>query len=295
MDWKSILNQIFELHGGLGNQLFQISAARQILPKPVFDVSMLRPPFLKHVDSSALPLVTEETVDSYQTMGARFWRAREKVLSLAHGIYGRERIGSSLRVTREGYSQALVEEIRQAKGHLRIRGYFQSLQYLDFTPQGPGCARIQIPVKNDVEGQVATGKGWCSIHVRLGDFRESASTLGSHYYEHAIELLLEHGAPKDFVLFSDEPAAAMKLIDSLKAARWIKVFNAPDNLSPLQTLRLMSEARASIIANSTLSWWGAATNPEAELVVAPKLWGVEMTVPIGLIPDHWKTLENQKL
>jgi hypothetical protein len=287
------LSQIFELHGGLGNQLFQISAARRILPKPVFDVSMLRPPFLKHLDSSALQLVTEETVDSYQRMGGHLWLAREKVLSLAHGVLRRERVGASLRVTREGYSPALVEEIRNAKEPLRIRGYFQALQYLDFTPQGLGCARIQVEVRNGVQGQMAAGKSWSSVHVRLGDFRDTGSTLGSRYYENAIQLLLEHGAPKDFVLFSDEPASAMKLIDSLKAARWIKVSHAPDNVSPLQTLRLMSEARASIIANSTLSWWGAATNPEAELIVAPKLWGVEMTSPIGLIPDHWKTLENQ--
>jgi hypothetical protein len=287
------LSQVFELHGGLGNQLFQISAARRILPKPVFDVSMLRPPFLKHVGSSALPLVTEETVDSYQRMGGHLWLAREKMLSLAHGVYRRERIGSSLRVAREGYSQALVEEIRYAKGPLRVRGYFQSLQYLDFTPQGLGCARIQIPVRNGVEGQMAAGKGWSSIHVRLGDFRETGSTLGPQYYERAIQWLLDHGAPKDYFLFSDEPASAMKLIDSLKATRWITVSHAPDNLSPLQTLRLMSEARANIIANSTLSWWGAATNPEAERIVAPKLWGVEMVSPVGFIPDHWKTLENQ--
>lgn len=286
------MSLVFELHGGIGNQLFQTSAARKIANNPIFDVSMLRPPFLKHAESSVLPLVTEEVVDSFLEIGAGLWRFREKSLSLAHLVSGRERIGSSLRITREGYDQALVDEIQQAKGPLRIRGHFQSLQYLNFTPQGQDCQRLPVQIKTAGFGTKEISSGWSSIHVRLGDFRATGSTLGSRYYENAIALLLEHGAPKDFVLFSDEPAAAMKLISSLKAARWITATHAPENLSALETLRLMSEARASIIANSTLSWWGAATNPDAELVVAPRFWGVAMTRPSNLIPDHWKTLEN---
>lgn len=287
------MSLVFELHGGIGNQLFQISAARKIASDPIFDVSMLRAPFLRHADSSVLPLVTEEVVDSFQKIGAGLWRVREKTLSLAHAISGRERVGCSLRITRDGYDQALVEEIQQTKGPLRIRGYFQALQYLDFTPQGQDCQRLPVPIKTGGFGRKKISGGWSSIHVRLGDFRATGSTLGSRYYENAIELLLEHGSPKDFVLFSDEPAAAMMLIESLKAARWITATHAPDNLSALETLRLMSEARASIIANSTLSWWGAATNPDAKLVVSPRFWGVAMTRPSDLIPDHWRTLENQ--
>jgi hypothetical protein len=84
----------------------------------------------------------------------------------------------------------------------------------------------------------------------------------------------------------------MKILESVEAARWIRVAPAPDNLSALETLRLMSEATANIVANSTLSWWGAATNPDASLVVAPRLWGFSMTEPVELIPTHWKILKN---
>jgi hypothetical protein len=286
------LGQIFELHGGLGNQLFQLSAARRIVPNPIFDVAMLREPFLKHVDSSAVPLITEEKIDSFEKLGEKLWHIREKALSGAHAVFRRERIGTSLRIKGEGYRESLVNDIRQSSGPLRIRGYFQSLKFLDFVPQGQGCKRLVIPGRNESLNHEMQGRAWSSIHIRLGDFRSTKSVLSLGYYQNAIELLMEHGAPKNFVLFSDEPSSAMKLIEETASARWVNVIPAPEKLSALETLRLMSEASSSIVANSTLSWWGAATNPDAALVVAPRLWGVSMTEPVDLIPSHWKTLEN---
>ena len=253
---------------------------------------MLREPFLKHAGSSALPLIHEETVDSFKKLGRALWHFREKSFSLSHAVSGRERIGGSLRIRTDLYRESVVNEIRQSRSPIRVRGYFQSIGYLDFVPQGPSCRRIDVPMdRNYIKNEMGS-QSWSSVHFRLGDFRLSKSFLGLDYYEKAIEYLLEHGSPKRFVLFSDEPKFAMKLVTSTKAARWITVAPAPDRLSALQALRLMSEAKSSIVANSTLSWWGAATNPEANIVVAPRLWGVSMTEPPELLPSHWKILDN---
>lgn len=51
---------VIELMGGLGNQLFQLVAARQLLPNPIFDISMAIWPLNHHPNSSVLPLIHEE-------------------------------------------------------------------------------------------------------------------------------------------------------------------------------------------------------------------------------------------
>jgi hypothetical protein len=56
----------------------------------------------------------------------------------------------------------------------------------------------------------------------------------------------------------------------------------------------MSEASASVIANSTYSWWGAKLG-DPKLVVAPKKWFKSGVDPKDLYPQDWILVESEWL
>ena len=64
---------------------------------------------------------------------------------------------------------------------------------------------------------------------------------------------------------------------------------------PYVDLCLMSMCRGAIIANSSLSWWGAWLQGETGKVIAPKPWfgpAVSHYIMDDLIPNQWVELYN---
>jgi hypothetical protein len=132
-----------------------------------------------------------------------------------------------------------------------------------------------------------------SVHVRRGDYVSLASanafhgTLSLDYYAKSAQLLRERlSGDLSFFVFSDDP-------------EWVKSnLVLPGNTTYVdwngegaahEDLRLMSNCRHNIIANSSFSWWGAWLGENADkLVVAPKQWFTNGNpVSEDLIPRSW--------
>lgn len=123
-----------------------------------------------------------------------------------------------------------------------------------------------------------------SLHFRRGDItnpKNMVGVLSFDYYNKAIKLLTTKIKNPCFYIFSDDIA-------------WVKnnfkidfpvvyVQNTLDK--DYEDMRLMSQCKHHIIANSTFSWWGAwlSTNPE-KIVIAPERYAQKIDRPN---PDYY--------
>ena len=91
-----------------------------------------------------------------------------------------------------------------------------------------------------------------------------------------------------FFVFSDEPAEA----SAWAAGRSnFVVVDHNDAHSAHEDLRLMSQCRHHVIANSSFSWWGAWLNPGKDKhVIAPGRWLDCDTAETNVAPPQWQIL-----
>jgi hypothetical protein len=291
------VNHVFELAGGVGNQLFQIEAAQMLVETPIFDVSMLRPPFMNH-GSMAYQLENKHLVkvDSRSQLGPLFWSGREKVDTVSDLLFGNLNLTGQIRLSEPGFDLRSNLKITSAKHPLRIRGYFQSFRYLNFAPQGLGCQPFDFTseASNEFLRLGLDESSWASIHIRLGDFKllsGSVGVLSPTYYRAAIKRVVEKLGIERFVLFSDSPEEAFDLITESGMSQFVSI--ASKSLSPSASLGLLSRSSASVIGNSTFSYWGAAKNPSAVEVIAPWPWFRSTPAPNELLPHHWVRLASE--
>jgi hypothetical protein len=190
-------------------------------------------------------------------------------------------------------------KLETAKHIRQISGYFQSFRYFDRI-NDTNFKRLTLshPSEWYLEMSDRLGKfKWMGIHVRRGDFKSHASTVGllsSSYYLNAVEQLdarTEDRLP--IVVFSDEIEVARELLAPLspRVYEWIC---PPEESSASESLLLMSKASASVIANSTFSWWGAKLGGP-KLVVAPKKWFKSGVDPRDIYPEDWTLVESEWL
>ena len=278
---------VWELRGGVGNQLFQYFAAKNLDPNPIFDLSRLSPPYLDHANSSIEPIIGEPVCNIREDLGRILWPIRERFFSTGQTLLrsnpflGRLKVAPTLKSER--WASRFISECKKP---LRISGYFISLDHLGFEPQGVEAERLPIGF-GDSGAEKFTEKGFIALHIRRGDFVRLGWTLSADYYREALRILLQESATRRIVLFSDNPTQAWQLLESIRETKKFEVLSSPSFLQPLEQIYLMSLAEHVIIANSTFSWWGAATNPDANSIIAPSRWGQEGKLPENLLPKHW--------
>jgi len=183
-------------------------------------------------------------------------------------------------------------------GPVFLHGYWQSERYFldartlllkEFSLREP-----LPPASAKLLGEIQGCEAIC-IHVRRGDYLSNPVAAKIHgavsvdyYYEGLGELCQGLVRPHCFV-FSDDPL-------------WVRstmVFNCPVTLVDINgpenahlDLALMAGCRHFLIANSSLSWWGAWLGSYADKkVIAPKQWFLNADKDTrDLIPAAWQRL-----
>lgn len=280
---------VFELMGGLGNQLFQVAAASKLDPLPVLDISMLRPPFLRHEQGSRSFMKNFEIRDSYAEWGATKWRLLNSSRMCAHRIAGKEFFQKSFVLKDEVFYPGFLDTLGQSRQSIRVRGYFQDLRYLPFSPNTPESLRWQFSLsESSAQFLGRLDPNWCAIHVRLGDFVGLKRSQSLEYFDMSIRHIAESREKHEpLVLFSDDPESAEQLIKPLAQKYCMNLLSAPLERDPEQVMALMSRAGRFILSNSTFSWWAAATSLEAQTVLHPSPSNNHQS---RLWPDHWTSL-----
>jgi hypothetical protein len=233
-----------KLMGGLGNYLFQISAAYALSIKYNKDL------FFDIVD-------IHTGHNSYKTYINNFFK-KIKFKELENDYWV--------------YNEPLFEykEIPYQGGNLKLIGYFQSDKYfkdyrkeiLDiFDLNDELKNKLKIKFKKELNGNT------CSIHVRRGDYlslQNYHTSLQLSYYENAVKYI---GEDKNYLIFSDDINWCIENFNFIKNKTFIS------NNKDYEDMYLMSLCDDNIIANSSFSWWGAWLNKNKnKKVVYPKEW-----------------------
>lgn len=106
------------------------------------------------------------------------------------------------------------------------------------------------------------------VHVRRGDVLtlQNSELLGYDYYKNALDAIVKkHGfCPSAIAVVSDEPEIALGLIQQISPSAYLLNFD-----DPIDVLSAMAMAYGLVLANSTLSLWGAIFSVNRCNIVGP--------------------------
>ena len=288
------------LSGGLGNQLFQLTAGWYLAERLGCELSVEQP-----------------------SKGYRFWSKSFSGQAFIDGGFGFSHPSSSLlfrfgllvrRLARGLIFEVSPPGLRSGGPFPQYRssavgfdgtldnlvapttlvGYFQTWKYFASIAGSLPTTAFKIVDGTDwfTSGLAQMEKNSIlSIHVRRGDYVSETQfgTLSASYYKTAISLLIREGVHWDEIwVFSDDiDQARFELRSVLDEHRNVSYMEPPASSPPQESLILMSKARTIVIANSTFSWWAAILGNEPKIVVCPSKWFRNMEDPKDLYPPNW--------
>jgi hypothetical protein len=271
---------ICELTGGLGNQLFQFAAARALC---VREARQLYFAWYQHEGGTQRRYCLDVYRLAPDVEPAPLEHARLCGLGL-RSPFSLRKAGWLWRLARcrldridpAGFAYA---PLRSAAHGVVLDGYFQSWRYFGDQERE---IRASLRPRREAEGQNAallqrmTEENAICLHVRRGDYVTDANTaafhgvLGLAYYHAALEELGSVAQGATFYVFSDDPVWARENLKTNLATIFVD-HNSVDE--PWKDLQLMAACRHFVIANSSLSWWGAWLSDHSEKkVIAPARW-----------------------
>jgi hypothetical protein len=288
------------LQGGLGNQMFQYAIARALsehyqsaflLDRSWFDVPQAETtPRPYQLDL----LNIQEGLDSEVAFPKRpnkLMRSLQKWLPVGPVIYYQQNAFE--------FDARLLHLKAISQRDLFLFGYWQAFPYIETIrpilqsefKTKKSIAEHYQPYLEQIRSSQAV-----MLHIRRGDYVNSPSAAKFHgvlplsYYQQAIEALLLNQPNAHFFIFSDDlPWAKEALPKDLKIT-FVENSSKPD--AAAQELQLMYECQHHIIANSSLSWWGAWLKKDCSgLVFAPNRWISDSSLDLSnLLPANWQRI-----
>ncbi len=178
-----------------------------------------------------------------------------------------------------------------------LDGYWQSYRYFENISESIKSELVPLldPAARDgaISDQIQRTEA-VSVHVRRGDYVTLQSAAKVHgasplaYYRQALQVVADKIKNPCFYVFSDDMEWVRASMDFPGPVVFV---DHNDSDSAFQDLRLMSQCRHHIVANSSFSWWGAWLNSrEDKLVIAPKKWFMDDRSTVSLTPDDWLRL-----
>ncbi|MBP0598388.1 alpha-1,2-fucosyltransferase [Herbaspirillum sp. LeCh32-8] len=294
-------NVTVALHGGLGNQLFQyatgLALARHHQARLELDLTWFQ--LVHHLPNTTVrryalaPFGVQERTKSRPTPEGtplRFFLYR--VMSKLRRELGLNTQGAT---TLNEKSFRFDAAIYNAPPPVFLYGYWQSHLYFDAIRAELraliGTPREMSEASAALHRQILASDAIC-LHVRRGDYitnQHAATTHGlcdMSYYHTGIAAARQGLPAPHAYLFSDDPEW-VKANLKLDIPMTVVDANGPDDAH--QDLWLMSACKRFVIANSSLSWWGAwLSDAPSKVVVAPRKWFADDKLDTAdLIPEEW--------
>jgi hypothetical protein len=299
------------LFGGLGNQLFQISAGFSVAGEEelVLDTSL--------IDSVKNPnwfnsfqdfnVIDNVSFDKNIAIGA----IRRRMINLAIRMSSQKHAKSS-----HGLQNALFffyalilqlivfkgqrvfisrgigiqnDEMSRFRGAVMI-GYFQSYELVFPESSNNVLEKIRTLLgvsesQNDKSDQIV-------VQMRLGDYANNShiGLLDLSYFQRALSVATTDVPIHSALVFSDDIGKAIAYLSGNTA---LKIRSGESmNSGAISTLIAMSGHSYFVISNSTFAWWAAALSRSAKKVIAPDPWFSGPDSPPRIIPPNWITVSR---
>jgi len=229
-----------KLHGGLGNQLFQVASGYGIAKKHNFILILVS-------DYKKESFPHQESMDLYLKTFFKTFRVihQDHLPSIPHY----QEI-DNIQCFR--YNETMeTEKTFFIEGYLQTEKYFKEYRKEILSLFKPYDLRLQSYF----------------IHVRRGDYLScTLYQINEGYYERAIRYMESHGPNHYYIVSDDLPyCRTCGLFDSLQ-----KTFVED---TPIHTLSIMASCKGGICANSSFSWWGSyLIDDPNKIVIFPKTW-----------------------
>ncbi len=288
------------LRGNLGNQLFQIAAARAKLLDPSAPVLIddrvsrkytsylnqtLTPTSYRPVQNSELIyLLQAPTVPIFQ-LGLS--KLREISAHYIPPIRSKEFVEAPV----DGYDR----RIRDIMPPVLLYGVFQVEEYFSavrnhvgtsFRTMSSGELSIMQRIKRSQLSSESV-----AVSVRFGqDYAIRGWRLPMAYHVDACTLIAQERGRVHFTIFGDDLEACSVLAAEI---RELGVATVEAHLEPPSQLQLIASHDHVVLANSTFSWWGAWLGEyrggidAGRMFVAPSPW---IAASDGIVPDRWSKM-----
>lgn len=284
--------------GGLGNQMFQYAAARSLaLDKKTWvylDESFLREDAKGRWTQREYELGVFNIQYKFERSG------RVSFLARLHSNSWWKRLSNSslwflpFRNFDQG-DHKFHPELANYPRNTYLHGYFQSEKYFLHHEQQIRKDFEFLEAATEKNAELLNKIKSCeavSIHVRRGDYVTLAAAsafhglMGVEYYKAGAKVIADKiSKPLNYFVFSDDPQWCK---DNIALPGETEYIDWNTGNAAFEDLRLMSNCKHHIIANSSFSWWGAWLNPSKEkIVIAPKQWFTDGSAQDDIIPASW--------
>jgi hypothetical protein len=280
----------FYLHGELGNQMFQWATALAVSRQ-----------FSKSVELSVLK-GNAFRLSKYNNGGnsITFNEITKLRTFLVHFLAKIRKLGVSSNVffPKIYTERDLTYQNWVSPKSIFFFGYFQSWKYFDhlrgellnnFDLKQPDSRTVNLLRNLPIE--------FTAIHIRRGGGGPSILNSEFHgiltdsYYNKAIRLNSLLGGSANYVVFTDNPRSAQKLLHHLNIKPF-QVIGPDDVIDQLENLWIMSRATSFIGANSSYSWWAAYLSTTLRTPpIFPRQWYFDSRISNSdMLPSDWLTV-----
>ena len=288
-----------QLKGGLGNQLFQYALAKAISERNGqklllnshwhFNTPSHLTPRIFLLDH--LRLHSAKVINSPWPPLSSFFSYLLSLLPCSSIVFDKDPYA---------YSASIASSKFEKKRNICLVGYWQSFKY--FAHIRPllleefQLNKLVDPHYTGFQKAIENSES-VMIHIRRSDFINLKSAKNYHgaldisYYLKAIDFIKARIADPHFFIFSDDLEWSKNNIPKEMHATFIVGSTKDDAV--VQELQLMRLCKHHIIANSSLSWWGAWLSEQQSqyIKICPDCWLKTQQVNLDdLLPSNWTRL-----
>lgn len=293
----TLLPEKLTLAGGLGNQLFQLSAGinleEKIGRKAIYDISNLTRKTKAEIGNYTRKFEIKELILDSQTIKSRYpFRADYPVR------YIRRILNPSSVIIETDSNFDALDQV--SDNTTSIYGYFQRASIVG---ESWPFLKSKLEKSPKFSSLVDSEKVYrIAIHLRFGDYSDDPRTKSvdgltpTKYFEQAINFLRssENLDPPIWVITDDHNQAT----DFISRLSYSSRVNITSNPNPIDDLTEICRSSHFVIKNSTFSWWGGwvANKVHNSKVIYPRPWFANRRDPeLPIYVPGWIPLSREFL
>ena len=262
------------MYGGLGNQLFQYFAAKYVQNTSGCELSF----DFTHIESKKAH--ADSDIRDFAFFNNEVAISRSPVNPMGEFVLrGRNYLARKsdfssrmFKLDAPGNNEPNISN--HIKDNWRLEGYYQDFKYyFEHLKRNPNFNWELIHLKHEFSATLENyrPRKVLSLHLRGGDYLKTPTLykqLDANYYDRAIRHLRSIFSEEQIIVYTDDVEHARRIlrgIDDLK-------YEIAPELSPSETLLLLSNSKGIITSNSTFSAWAAVISSDESHIVGPAEW-----------------------